>query len=161
MIDPNKCVFPEWMFDLPFQQQSVLVLALRGPDNIRKHHPMKEIQRHYRGTVLKAARYGRLLEMGEPADSFMGLGAFSSLSEWKRAIKEYLNTIDELPHHFHMHLMHGAEILGYKHPDPDIRSFWSFFYVTCCDDAHLPNPESEQEMDARLSDWNREFWGHR
>jgi len=34
-----------------------------------------------------------------------------------KALKEYLYSVDEVPHHFHLHLMHAAEILGYKHPD--------------------------------------------
>ena len=157
MIDPKTCVFPEWMFTLPFQQQSVLVLALRGPDNVRKHHPMKDIQRHYRASVLKAAYYGRLLNYGEAADSFMGLGYIVERTDWLKITKAYFHHIDELPHHFHMHMMHGAEILGYKHPDIYFRARWNEFYLDCCDDAHLP-PETEAQMDARLSDWNREYW---
>lgn len=157
MIDEKNCVFPEWMFRLPFQQQSVLVLALRGPDNIRKHHPMKEVQRAYRGTVLKAARYGRLLEVGEAADSFMGMAPIAQAEEWARVRKDYFNSVDELPHHFHMHLMHGAEILGYKHPDPRLRGAWGAFYLDCCDDAHVP-PETEESMDLRLSDWGHKYW---
>jgi hypothetical protein len=150
-------VFPEWMADLPMQQQSVLVLAARGPDGVRKHHPMKDIQRHYRATVLKAARYGRSLNVGERADSFMSAELLADRREWFLAQKAYFDHIDELPHHFHMHLMHGAEILGYKHPDPYIRERWNEFYLNCCDDAHLP-VETEADMDKRLADWNREFW---
>ncbi|MFK3857783.1 hypothetical protein [Agrobacterium pusense] len=151
------CVFPEWMFDLPMQQQSVLVLAARGPDGVRKNHPMKDIQRHYRATVLKAARYGRPLATGEPADSFMSLEFIVDERKWLQVQKAYFEHIDEIPHHFHMHLMHGAEILGYKHPDLLMRDRWKQFYFNCCDDAHLP-PETEEDMDKRLSDWNRKHW---
>lgn len=156
----NRSVFPDWMLELPFQQQSVLVLALRGPDNVRKHHPMKDIQRCYRGTVLKAAKYGRLLEVGEPADSFMGMAPMTDRWAWGTACRDYFHHVDELPHHFHMHLMHGAQILGYKHPNLEIAGLWQMFYYDCCDDAHV-EPESMETMDKRLGDWDQEFWGPR
>lgn len=152
-----RSVLPEWMVHLSMQQQSVLLLALRGPDGVRKHHPMKGIQRCYRGSILKAARYGRLLGVAEKADSFMSMEVFGDRVEWKKAMRAYFHHIDELPHHFHMHLMHGAEILGYKHPDLNVAGPWQEFYYACCDDAHLP-PESEADMDIRLGDWGREEW---
>ncbi|SDF30085.1 hypothetical protein SAMN04488105_116128 [Salipiger thiooxidans] len=34
----------------------------------------------------------------------------------------YLQSLDELPHHFQLHFMHAAEIIGYKHPDPRCRA---------------------------------------
>jgi hypothetical protein len=38
----------DWMDDLPMQQQSVVVLATRGPDGVAKHHPCKDVVRAYR-----------------------------------------------------------------------------------------------------------------
>lgn len=159
----NSFILPDWMIKLPMQQQSVLILGLRGPDGIRKNHPMKDLQRHYRGTVLKAAKFGRSLKLGEKADSFMSMeyicnpGDFDLWPKWTEMIKEYFYYIDELPHHFHLHLMHGAQILGYKHPNYIVRSSWSMFYYACVDDAHL-NVETEEQMDARLCDWNHQYW---
>jgi len=150
-------VLPEWISELPLQQQSVLLLALRGPDGVRKHHPMKAIQRCYRGTILKAAAYNRMLDVGEKADNFMCMENIGDLQLWGEMIKDYFAYIDELPHHFHMHLMHGAEILGYSHPEPWLRGRWYRFYKACCDDAHVPL-ETKYQMDRRLSDWDRESW---
>lgn len=111
---PIVSVQPEWCRALPIQQQSVLFLAARGPDGIAKNHPVKRIQRAYRGTVLVAAKYGRCLKWGEKADSFMGLDDFADSEAWRAIIEEFFLTADSLPHHFYMHLIHGAEILGYK-----------------------------------------------
>lgn len=151
------CVLPDWMFELTFQQQSVLILALRGPDGIAKNHPMKDVQRAYRGSVLKAAAYGRLLEFDETAYTFMSMEFFANGQNWREIVWRYFQHIDELPHHFHNHLMHGAQILGYKHPDERYRDRWGHFYDKCCNDAHL-EPESVQKMDLRLADWGRENW---
>lgn len=155
---PPRCVFPEWMFNLPMQQQSVLLLASRGPDGIEKHHPCKIVHRAYRGTVFKAAKMGRILRWGESADTFMSLDVLADAPAWADAVNEYFDTIDSLPHHYHMHLMHGAQILGYKHPDMGRRLRWQYFYQVAVADAHLM-VESEEQMDLRLNDWNQKGWG--
>jgi hypothetical protein len=150
-------VFPDWMAGLTMQQQSVLILAARGPDGIAKLHPCKDVVRAYRGTVLKAARYGRLLKWGEIADSFMSMDLIADRHSWMRIVKAFFGVVDSLPHHYYLHLAHGAEILGYKHPDIDVRGAWNWFYLKCCEDMHL-TPETEDEMDARLSDWDQNEW---
>jgi hypothetical protein len=62
-----------------------------------------------------------------------------------------LQRVDELPHHFQLHFMHAAEILGYKHPDVNIRLWWKEVYLRLVNDMHL-FPEREHEMDERLGD---------
>lgn len=145
-------VQPEWCTSLPLQQQSVLMLAARGPDGIEKHHPCKNVVRAYRGTVLVAALRRRTLEWGELADSFMSLDRISDDELWADDMRAYFSSVDGLPHHYQMHLLHGAEILGYKHPDERFRKQWSAFYLLGVFDLHL-SPESEEDMDARLNDF--------
>ena len=65
-------------------------------------------------------------------------------------------SLDELPHHFQMHFIHAAEILGYKHPDADTRVWWLTTYTRLVHDLHLW-PETEEQLDLRLGD-NREQW---
>lgn len=153
----NLSVQPLWCLALPVQQQSVLLLGARGPDGIAKAHPAKRIQRAYRACVLVAARYGRCLEWAEKADTFMCLSEFSDSAAWTHAVEQFFLHADDLPHHFYMHLIHGAEILGYKHPDDRFRLRWSQFYDQAVKDFHL-TPETEVQMDARLSDWERKHW---
>lgn len=150
-------VQPRWCRDLPLQQQSVLMLAARGADGTAKHHPCKPVQIAYRGTVLVAAKYGRCLEWGEGADSFMSLDVLANDAAWADAVKLFFRNADGLPHHFLMHLMHGAQILGFKHPDERFRERWHKFYLAMVNDMHL-HPESEADMDERLGDWGREHW---
>lgn len=144
-------VQPEWMTFLPLQMQSVLLLAARGPDGVAKYHPCKNVVRAYRGTVLVAAARKRTLDFGEKADSFMSLDRFAEESLWAEDCKMFFDVIDELPHHYLMHLMHGAEILGYKHPDVRFGNRWIKFYYQMCEDMHLP-PEAEVELNLRLND---------
>ncbi len=150
-------VQPEWMRALPFQMQSVLFLASRGPDGIAKKHPCKAIVIAYRGTVFKAAKYGRSLHWGERADTFMSLDVIAQDTTWQEAIKDFFHHADALPRHYLLHLTHGAEILGYKHPDPKMRTRWLEFYRRSVEDMHL-NVETEEQMDKRLGDWDRKFW---
>jgi hypothetical protein len=74
------------------------------------------------------------------------------LNYWFDKMRErYLEHVDELPHHFQLHLMHGAQIVGFHHPDPQIREWWQAFYLMIVNDAHLM-PETQELMDLRLSD---------
>lgn len=150
-------VQPAWCRALTLQQQSVLFLAARGPDGVAKANPCKNVVRAYRGTVLLAAKYGRPLGFGERADSFMSLDRFADPVLWGEDIDAYFAHADSLPHHYQMHLAHGAQILGYKHPEEAFRERWLHFYQEVCHDLHL-TPETEAEMDRRLGDWGRRFW---
>ncbi|USQ97284.1 hypothetical protein [Caulobacter sp. RL271] len=73
-----------------------------------------------------------------------------------RIVGQYLRELDALPHHFQLHLMHAAEILGYKHPDPRTRTWWNKTYLRLVHDMHLW-PETEDQLDARLGD-TRDGW---
>jgi hypothetical protein len=150
-------VQPEWCAELPIQQQSVLFLAGRGPDGIAKDHPCKPVHVAYRGSCFIAAKFGRPLEWGERADKFMSLHVFADEEQWGMATSMFFRHSDGLPHHYLGHLMHGAQILGYKHPDERFRLRWRLFYVEMVVDLHL-TIETEAEMDNRLNDWNHQYW---
>src|SRR5690349_12516011 len=131
-------VFQDWILELTMQQQSVLVLACRGPDGIAKFHPTKEIVARYRATVLKAAYLGRAMRIDEGDDTtFMTLRHFSDDESWMLLTRDFFDHVDSLPHHYYMHLMHGAQIIGYKHPIELFCNRWGLFYQRCCHDLHL------------------------
>jgi hypothetical protein len=75
------------------------------------------------------------------------------------AAQLYIDCGDEIPLHFHFHLQQAAEILGYKHPDKDIRTWWNWFYLRLVAFAHL-TAETEAQLDRRLSD-NEQNWRER
>jgi hypothetical protein len=147
-------LFPDWVEKLPLQQQTVLALALRGPDGFAKHHASKFVLWFYRACVLKAAAEGRMLRHHEYCKTFMSMEACDPLV-WDKLLLDFSEVEDELPLHFYTHLMHAAQVLHYKHPDSLIRERWGKFYYQCCDFLHM-FPETESNMDKRLSDFGRE-----
>lgn len=165
---PNRTVMQDWTLALPFMQQTVLLTAIRGPDNTPKYGPVKMLMRWYRRCVLLSAMDGRVL--ATPVED--GGGSFTGPSvdpdifygvddpDWERPmsrlVDEYLCTVDALPHHFHLHFMHAAEIVGYKHPDQRISEWWLGVYIRFARDMHL-QPELQSDLDERLGD-NRSGW---
>ncbi|HEX8609582.1 MAG TPA: hypothetical protein VF679_13150 [Pedobacter sp.] len=136
----KECVIQDWIMDLPFTQQALLLLSLRGADGIPKHHHTKTLIRWIRGVVLKPAykNFNR-------ADGFMSI----DYTQWREITTLCLELHDEIPHHFLMHLVHAIEVIGYKHPNSDIGERFLKLYLSYCDSFHM-NPESESTLDNRL-----------
>jgi len=156
----KKCVLQDWVLNLTMMQQSVLIAAVRGPDGIRKDHPTKVLSRWLRRCFLKSAMDNRVLNnpYEQGGGSFTGPSCDHLIkstlywpSQMDDKVTEYLRYVDELPHHFQLHFMHAAEILGYKHENDLIRNWWCKTYQRIVNDAHL-QPETEKRMDWRLGD---------
>lgn len=158
-------VTQKWTHELTCMQQTVLLTAIRGPDGVAKYHPVKFLIRWYRRCVLLGALDHNIFE--NPYDprggSFTGPSYEWPPSldhDWREkmngVVEKYLQSLDELPHHFQLHFMHAAEIIGYKHPDPVIRDWWHWLYLELVMDMHL-SPETEAELDYRLGD-SEEQW---
>ena len=166
---PPVSVMQEWTWDLSFMQQTVLLTAIRGPDNTPKYGPVKMLMRWYRRCVLVSSLEGGIIDnpykplvggsfMGPSYDpkDYIGTG----MNTWQEVmgdiVSQYLREVDALPHHFHLHLMHAFEIVGYKHPNDPIRDWFRNTYFRFVHDMHLW-PEQIGEMEKRLSD-DRSKW---
>lgn len=165
-------VTQDWVHDIPFMQQTVLLTAIRGPDGVAKYHDVKYLLRWYRRCVLLSAMDARVLETPfvEGGGSFTGVSfgeqhelvvePFLEKGDWwgwmDRLLGEYLRSVDELPHHFQLHFLHAAEIVGFKHPETIIRGWWQRAYQRLVHDMHLW-PETQAQLDARLGD-SRAGW---
>ncbi len=162
----RQSVLQDWLYWIPLMQQTVLLTAVRGPDGVQKYGSVKNLLRWYRRCILVSALDNEVLD--NPQDvrggSFTGpsiQGTAPQLKDhWQSAmnqvVSEYIHAVDAMPLHFHMHLIHAIQILGYKHPDPTTRSWWHQVYRRLVSLFHL-HPETEEEMDFRLAD-NREQW---
>lgn len=170
----GKSVVQNWVSELTLMQQTVALEIIRGPDGLTKYHKSKYLLRWYRRCVLLSAMDERIMttpyEHGggsftgpsyEVPENFEHTPAFHlNVNKWENCMWELVNEVirpaDELPHHFYRHMMHGFEVLGYKHPDQRIREFWYHAYCRLVKDMHL-TPETEATMDHRLGD-SREQW---
>lgn len=69
----------------------------------------------------------------------------------QRIADDFVDSRDELPYHYQMHFMHGAQILGYKYPTVGTRDWWHEIYLRLIRATH-GHEETEAEMDGRLGD---------
>jgi hypothetical protein len=161
----TKSVIQPWTFDLSFMQQTVLLTAVRGPDGLPKYGGVKMLLRWYRRCILLSSLDDGIV-LDNPYDprggSFMGpsYGVTSASAEWPSMmdgiVDTYLKELDAIPHHFQLHLLHSAEIVGYHHPRDSIQQWWRGVYFRLVNDMHV-HPETKEELDARLND-TREGW---
>lgn len=140
--DRKQSVIKEWMLDLPFTQQALLMLSLRGADGMSKYNAAKDMIHFMRDVVLNAAYEDY---NGEP-EGFMR----ADYENFDRVAKSFFNDTDAYPMHFLMHLIHAAEVVGYNHPDSYISSAWLYFYQYACKSFHM-NPETAYQLNNRLS----------
>jgi hypothetical protein len=161
------CVLQNWVMDLPLMQQSVLIAAMRGPDGVEKMHKSKMLCRWLRRCIVISAFDKKALD--NPHDQ--GGGSYTGPSiappdrdhpghPWEPMmegrVKEYLDAIDDLPHHYHLHFLHAIEIMGYKHGNQRIRAWWLKTYHRLVHDMHL-QPETEAQLDYRLNDDEKQW----
>ena len=166
---PRRSALQDWVINLSLMQQSVLMSAIRGCDGLPKFHKSKPIVKFYRRSILISAFDGKALNdpFAEGGGSFTG--PIADLTIWRETaphpISEYdhkcnllqkiaddfLDSRDELHAHYQVHMMHGFEIVGYKHPIEATRDYFSSVYERLAKAYHLW-PETEAQMDLRLSD---------
>lgn len=152
----RRSALQDWVMELTIMQQSVLMAAVRGPDGISKNHPVKVMLRWYRRCILLSAFEHEVIDNPYTPGGGSFTGPLDPAARIETYAHQYLEHVDELPHHFQLHFMHAAEILGYKHPVEKTRLFWYQFYTSIVGDAHL-NIESCMQMDRRLGD-NEQQW---
>lgn len=140
----NETVLHDWVCSLTFQMQALLLTAMRGPDENNKYNAAKAIIRYLRGTVIKPAG-----DWHQKNDNDFMWGQYELFYSYADA---FWADHDEYPHHFIMHLVHCAEVVGYKYPDKTIAQCWLEFYKNACHAFHM-NPETEDQLDRRLNDF--------
>lgn len=132
----NKSVLQDWMLDISFKQQTVVLTALRGCDGTAKYDPCKPFVKKLRSVVLKNASNIK-------DTKFM----YNNISQEDITGMEW----DEYPLHFVTHFMHAVEIVGYHHQDTETRNWFKELYLSMVDKLHL-HPENKEECDYRLRD---------
>lgn len=136
-----QSVLQEWVMNLPLKMQSTMLLSLRGPDGMSKENDGKKILRILRSCVLVTAHPGK-------PDSFMG-DQKTHPTVGDDVFVHFIEAHDEYPHHWLMHLIHAAEIVGQFHPDTDTAMWWYAFYAGMVAAFHM-QPEGLENLQERL-----------
>lgn len=156
------CVIQDWVCELTFMKQSVLLTTIRGIDGVDKYHPSKYLLRWFRRCILLSAFDNAVLitPVDKRGGSFTGPSCEEECNQWEddmeKVIENYFKSVDTVPLHFHMHLLHAAEILGYDHPNERIRNWWYKLYYRMVKELHL-NVETKEQLNFRLGD-SKEQW---
>lgn len=129
-----------WVSDLSWKMQTVINQGLRAPDTHFCKH-VKILCRWMRSVVLQNA---------DKNHTFM-------------CEKKKLPKLEDLEHelnycsvHFATHFLYALEIIAYKHPFPKERKTALRYYEGVIAELWHLGIESEEELDIRLSDVDRE-----
>jgi hypothetical protein len=131
-------VLLDWVAELPLMMQSVLLSATRACDGISKHDVSKKLVRKVRAQVFVDAR-------PVTKQSFLQ----KDTETFSEIVQEFCSDIDKYPVHFVSHIWFALEIIGYLHPDKNIKAQYFAAYSTIIDSLHL-NIETKAQLHSRL-----------
>lgn len=131
-------VLQDWLQELPWKMQTVVITGIRGCDGLSKNDPSKQLGRAIRMAALNNA---------DATTTYMR----HDFSVVFAATKTFVDDLDRYPVHFVMHVAHACEILGYKHPKADFRAAFNSIYMQIVWALHL-RPEPSESLDNRLAD---------
>lgn len=128
-------VLLDWVGDLPYKVQSVLVSAQRGPDS------------HFCPKIKSLTKWVRRVCQvnADPSHSFMEVAPLPTLDDIEYEL-EYCTM------HYVLHFSYGLEIISYKHPDEEVRKQAFYYYKGIVEELFHFNIENEEQFKSRLVD---------
>jgi hypothetical protein len=135
----SPSVLQDWVCELSFKKQTVLLGAIRSPDTL---HTLKLKQ------ITIWIRH-KILHNADPLTGFMH-GSLLSLPLFEQIDRDF----ERLPLHAAHHVILAMEVIATEHPDARIAMTAWNFYRDAVDAQHL-NPETSDQYEARYAD-NRE-----
>lgn len=135
-------ILREWVSQLGLREQGVLVVATRGCDAASKL-PLDSVERR----LTAAIRYAVLVPF-DAREVDATPGCFMR-SEAPADFK--LGMVEHYPLHWVLHVVHAAEALGFRHPDPQARAVWHALYLAAVKAMHM-NAETLEQYTTRLSE---------
>lgn len=137
-------VLQDWVMELPRREQGTLLTGVRGCD-VTPKLPLDSVERRLVGAIRCA-----FMNPADPREVGVEPGCFfipepPDPATWKAS------ELGHYPLHWVSHVMHCAEIVGYRHPDAKVAAKWRAIYRKIVHSLHL-NIESRDEVIARLSE---------
>jgi len=128
-------VLQDWMGELSWKQQSVVLSSLRGPDTSYSPN-LKRINKWIRRVTQNNA---------DTSSQYMSDEKLPSLEDIEREV-EFSSV------HYFSHLLQGLEIIGYKHPDTKTARIARDYYEGLVREVLHLNPETKSQLEERLKD---------
>ncbi len=132
-----SAVLQEWVQALPWKMQSVLIAAMRGPDDV-KTLEIKKLSRWLRITCQENA---------DPQHTFM-----QSTESPDVAFEDLSDELEYRSWHYMSHLLYALEIIAYHGPEREVRIFAAHWYTRIVHDVMHLSAETQDQMDVRLHD---------
>lgn len=137
----RNSILQPWVEALGLRHQGVLLTCVRGCDTAPKDDASKLLTRCFRATILRP-------HCGDAAKAATFIQQVD-LDTLVNRMNAFRKNLDHYPHHYVMHFVHGAEIVGYKHPAENVGGPWRRFYFSLCRGLHVI-PEPMSQLDERL-----------
>lgn len=125
-----------WLFVLPWKMQTVINQGLRAPDT------------HFCKDLKIVCRWMRAVVLNNADDDH----AFMCRKKELPSFMDLQNELNYCSMHFATHFLYSLEIIGYKHPNQEIRDIAFGYYSNIVEGTYHFNLEKEKELDIRLSD---------
>lgn len=140
--NPRRSVLQDWVMELPLREQGTLLTCVRGCDLTPKF-PLDSTARRLVGSLRHA-----FMVPADPREVDAEPGCFfvsQPPTDWKAS------ELGHYPQHWLSHVMHSAEVIAYRHPDPTTRKAFHAVYTKIVRSLHV-TPETFEEFEARLSE---------
>lgn len=142
----TQSVLQGWVMALPLREQGTLLTAVRGCDEEPKAWIARGVAESPGRRITAFIRWC-FMNPADPREVDVP-GAFFQ-SEPPYPFKP--SGFGHLPQHWYAHVMHALEVIGHRHPNPDIALTSFALYTMMVQNMHL-NVESREEFVARLSE---------
>lgn len=143
----------DWVMELPLREQGTLMTSMRCCD-ISPKNPSTIVEKFGCSTGESSVERGLHAFLRycciNPADQ-REIDVPGAWFQSKPPCNWKPSQLGHYPLHWYSHLMHCFEVVGYRHPDNDIRNTCYAIYERLVRALHL-NVESKEEMIERLSE---------
>lgn len=141
----QQSVLQDWVMVLPLREQGTLLTSVRGCDDEPKTWVSRGVADSPGRRITAFIRWCFM----NPADSREVdiPGAFFQ-SQPPSPFKP--SAFGHLPQHWYSHIMHGLEVIAYRHPSSHTSSVAANLYIAMAHNMHL-NPETKEQYATRLN----------
>ena len=146
----DNVVIQDWLKELTFKQQTVLLSAIRGCDGVLKEDLSKKFVRNFRYVILKDAANNRTSDIKPRPDCYEPPSFMQDVIT-DHDYKTFMKSLDHYPMHWLLHFTHAVQIIGLYHPDGTTRSYWDNVYFDIVNALHF-KPEYRSDHEERLKD---------